>query len=133
MTATVVSRVAQQLTSPAHSSNGAPVMVTNTVNGPDSVRRPADNGPPPSSPRRGLPRIGLAALVVAGLGGAAWYPPAHEQPEETQLVLQGNILYACHLRSVITHLELGWAAMRLCVAVTRTDPGNLEPAGGDSA
>jgi HlyD family secretion protein len=69
MTATIVSRVA-----------------------PDSVRRPADNGPPPAAPpRRRLPRPWLAALVVAGLGGAAWYLLGHEQPEETDLVLQGNI------------------------------------------
>src|SRR5260370_42311219 len=50
-----------------------------------------ERGPPPSSPRRQLLRLWLTALVVAGLGGAAWYLLAHEQPEETQLVLQGNI------------------------------------------
>ena len=91
MTATVVSRVAQQLSAPAPSSQGTPVMAASSANAADSVRRPADNGLPPSAPRRGLPRLWLAALVVAGLGGAAWYLPAHEQPEETQLVLQGNI------------------------------------------
>jgi HlyD family secretion protein len=65
--------------------------VVSTVNASDSVRRPADNGRPPSAPRRRLPRLWLAALVVAGLGGAAWYLLGHEQPEETELVLQGNI------------------------------------------
>jgi HlyD family secretion protein len=66
-------------------------MATSSVHAADPVRRPADNGLPPPAPRRGLPRLWLPALVVAGLGWAAWYLPAHEQPEVTQLVLQGNI------------------------------------------
>jgi HlyD family secretion protein len=66
-----------------------------TVNAPDSARRPTMGSPPPAekppAPRRRLRRLWLAALVVTGLGGAAWYLLAHEQPEETQFALQGNI------------------------------------------
>ena len=39
-------------------------------------------------------------------------------------------LYACHPRSVITHLEPGRAVMRLCVAVTRAGPGEPGAGGG---
>jgi hypothetical protein len=42
-------------------------------------------------------------------------------------------LYACHPRCVIAYLEPGGLVIRLCKAVALAGPGNLGPAGADSA
>jgi HlyD family secretion protein len=71
------------------------VSATQTVNSPDSAQPSAAPAQPPvkGQPAHGrrLRRSILAALVAAGLFGAAWYIFGQEQREETQLVLLGNI------------------------------------------
>src|SRR5262249_48892862 len=48
--------------------------------------------PAPEQPTsRRWPWVAVFALVAAGLGGAAWFYFTRPQPDESQLVLQGNI------------------------------------------